>query len=55
MQSNVNFVRELSSRAHFIDDFMLIKICIGTMPLTLFFLLFYVQVNLYVGEATIPR
>ena len=32
-QRNVNFVRELSSRAHFKDDFMLIKNWIGTMPL----------------------
>ena len=35
MQRNVNFVRELSSRAQFIDVFMLIKNWIGTIPLTL--------------------
>ena len=32
-QRNVNFVRELSSRAHFKDSFMLIKNWIGTIPL----------------------
>ena len=33
LQRNVNLVRELSSRAHFKDNFMLIKNWIGTMPL----------------------
>ena len=35
MQRNINFVRELSSRAQFIDFFMLIKNLIGSIPLTL--------------------
>ena len=34
-QRNINFVRKLSSKAHCIDHFMLIKNWIGTIPLTL--------------------
>ena len=40
-QRNVNFVGEFSSRAHFKDDFMLIKNWIGTIPLK--FLVFLLQ------------